>query len=107
MNTALTFLRRHAPRVFSLSLALIVTLNLCGCLSMAAVDQARSRRFVDENGEVIRTEKGRPEMYCWLPLTIPVDAVIGIFWLALEGMTQGSSGGDYSPKESKKLQTSK
>ena len=107
MNVILTFLRRNTPRVISLSLVLFVSLNLCGCLSMAAVDKARSRRFVDENGEVISTEKGNPEMYCWLPLTIPVDAVIGIFWLALEGMTDGGSSNDYSPKESKKLKLSK
>ena len=58
MNVILTFLRRNTPRVISLSLVLFVSLNLCGCLSMAAVDKARSRRFVDENGEVISTEKG-------------------------------------------------
>lgn len=107
MNTILTFLRRSVARLLSLSLVLVISLTLCGCLSTAVLDQARPRRFVDENGEVIRTEKGKSEMYCWLPLTIPVDAALLMVWGAWESITHSGGSGDYSPKESKKLQLSK
>ena len=107
MNSITTFLRRNAARLVCLSLVSTLGVNLCGCLSMTAVDQARSRRFVDENGEVIRTEKGKPEMYCWLPLTVPVDAALLLVWGAWEGITHGSGSGDYSSTAPNKLKLSK
>jgi hypothetical protein len=87
------------------ALIALLCLNLCGCLSTAVVETARTRRFVDENGEVVKIKKGRTELYWWLPLTIPVDAVTLVFWVALESL---GTDHDYntSSKEPKKLHLS-
>jgi hypothetical protein len=97
---------RPAPlRLLPNAVMVVLCLNLCGCLSTTVVETARTRRFVDENGEVVKIEKGKAEMYWWLPLTIPVDTVTFIFWAALEGL--GSHGdSNSSAKKPEKLHLS-
>ena len=74
--------------------------GLCGCLSMRAVESAKSYRFVDEDGATIEVKNGKPGYYLLLPLTVPVDAamtatVVG-FVVIIYGASSGSSG-SYTP----------
>ena len=106
MNSNSRNFSRTPLRLLQNALIAILCLNLCGCLSTAVVKTAKTRRFVDENGEVVQIEKGRTELYWWLPLTIPVDAVTFVIWAALESL---GSDGDFnsSGKKPEKLHLSR
>lgn len=108
MNFIHSKFRSKSPRLFQNMLVLLLCMNLSGCItSVVVIEPAKTRRFVDENGEVVMIEKGQSEMYWWLPLTIPADIIVGVFWGAIESLTSDDSSDDFSPKKTKKLKLSR
>ncbi len=61
----------------------ILCLNLCGCMSTAAVQKARGYPAENKGGDVVPTEQPKPQYYALLPLAVPVDIAFAPFMLPL------------------------
>jgi hypothetical protein len=64
---------------------LVMCANLCGCVSMAVIDEAQG---AGPKGDP------KPGYYALLPLTIPLDLALVAAWGYLEGCAYGA--GDFS-----------
>jgi len=64
---------------------LVMCANLCGCVSMAVIDEAQG---LGPKGDP------KPGYYALLPLTIPLDLALAAAWGYFEGCAYGA--GDFS-----------
>jgi hypothetical protein len=74
---------------------LVLCLSLCGCVSMAVIDEAQGNDVVNKGGFTVQERNPKPGYYALLPLTIPLDVALLAAWLYAEGCSSGSfsSGG--------------
>lgn len=108
MNFIHSKLLGNPARLLQRVFVLLLCVSLSGCItSVVVIEPAKTRRFVDENGDVVMVEKGQSDLYWWLPLTITADIAVGVIWGAIESLTSDDSRDDFSVKKSRKLKLSK
>ena len=69
---------------------LLVCLGLCGCVSMAVIDEAQGHNVVNKGGITVQERNSKPGYYALLPLTIPLDVALFAASLYADGCSHGS-----------------
>jgi uncharacterized protein YceK len=72
---------------------LLLSLSLCGCVSMAVIDEAQGHDVVNKGGVTVQERNPKPGYYALLPLTIPLDVALFAASLYANGCSYGSFGG--------------
>lgn len=62
---------------------LALALSTSGCITAETIDHAEGSQYTNDKGEVIVNEKSKPELYVFLPLTVPADIVTFPFQLLI------------------------
>jgi hypothetical protein len=69
---------------------LLLSLSLCGCVSMAVIDEAQGNGVTNKRGVTVQEKDPKPGYYALLPLTIPLDVALFVASLYADGYCHGS-----------------